>query len=141
MEQLFAGIGYFIYKAIPAIVVSHYIMEVVIYLCMEQKWPVPMGERKLWLPLTLPIHTVSATLSMDTREYNKPHLKLGQTCLEKVNSLEGDKFEQASQRVRRRSRSVGACRDRVRTDLEKLMVFWGLHLHLWSSAVHKLFKH
>lgn len=51
MEQLFAGIGYFVYEDMPATVVAHYTMEVVLYLCMKQKWTVLMGrERELWLP-------------------------------------------------------------------------------------------
>lgn len=136
MGQMFAGIGYFIYKAMPTTVVAHYVSDH-IYLCETE-----MGERELWLPSSLPIHAVSATISMGTREYNKLHLELDQICVNKLDSLEGDKFEQARQRVKRRSRSVGTCRDTMRTDLEKLMVLWELHLHPWSSTVHKqLFKH
>lgn len=66
-----------------------------------------MGGERVMVPLSLPIHTVSATISMDTREYNKLHLKFDQICLNKLRSLGGDKFEQARQRVRRRSRKCG----------------------------------
>lgn len=84
MEQLFAGIGYFVYEAMPATVVAHYTMEVFLYLCMKQKWTVLMGRERVMAPLSLPIHTVSGTVPMGTREHNKLHLKLDQMCLNKL---------------------------------------------------------
>lgn len=84
MEQLFAGIGYFVYEAMPATVVAHYPMEVFLYLCMKQKWTVLMGRERIMAPLSLPIHTVSGTIPMGTREHNKLHLKIGQMCLNKL---------------------------------------------------------
>lgn len=84
MEQLFEGIGYFVYKALPATVVAHYVMEVVLHLCMRQKWTVLMERERVMAPLSLPIHTVSGTIPMGTREHNKLHLKLDQMCLNKL---------------------------------------------------------
>lgn len=84
MEQLFAGIGYFVYEAMPATVVAHYPMEMFLYLCLKQKWTVLMGRERVMAPLSLPIHTVSGTVPMGTREHNKLHLKLDQMCLNKL---------------------------------------------------------
>lgn len=76
MEHLFEGIGYFVYKALPATVVAHYVMEVVLHLCMRQKWTVLMERERVMAPLSLPIHTVSGTIPMGTRETQQTSFKI-----------------------------------------------------------------
>lgn len=94
------------------------------------------------VPLSLSFHTVSATVSMGTRRYNKLHLKLGQICLNKLGSLGVINLSKPDKGSRGGAESVGACRDTVRADLENLMVLWELHFYPGSSTVHKpLFKH